>query len=237
MNPLVGMALAEGMNMGSRMLHRRDMMNQVPDRNNVRNYNDKLTDKFEDYVNDKNLNVIPKVAVQYNSPELAEILETYVDTFLEKAMGSGYKAIVSEAKKNGADAKKLREMKGQMMSQYHTDKEGNGIDILSDKYIKRLKKEKKVDLIERLEGISENVKENYASRLTNEAIGNLVSDHDRLDLSKHLGKAFDKYHWEHEDSHITRNVSTQIKHYQALLLGDNKSLKGVGYTQKKEKKK
>ena len=42
MNPLVGMALAEGMNMGSRMLHRRDMMNQVPDRNNVRNYHDKL---------------------------------------------------------------------------------------------------------------------------------------------------------------------------------------------------
>lgn len=82
MNPLVGMALAEGMNMGSRMLHRRDMMNQVPDRNNVRNYYDKLTDKFEDYVNDKKLDVIPKVAVQYNSPELAEILENK-DKFLQ----------------------------------------------------------------------------------------------------------------------------------------------------------
>jgi hypothetical protein len=171
--------------------------------------------------------------------QLTNILETYVDSFLGKAMGKGFNETIAHAKKEGADKEELRELKSQLMGRYHTDEEGRPQNILGEKYIKSLKGKKKIDLIDRLRGVSENLSQSYSSHLQQKAIGGMFSEEDRLDFAKYISPKFKKKGWVHKHSHITRSVGEQAAHYSHLIRGAGESLNKSGYkhTMPKEEKK
>ncbi|MDP3698434.1 MAG: hypothetical protein Q8R47_02510 [Nanoarchaeota archaeon] len=175
--------------------------------------------------------------------KLAEILDTYADTFLQQAMGSGFKKAMDHAQKeNKMDKKELRELKGQFMGQFHFDDEGNPQNILSDSYIKRLKGKKKVELIDELKNMSERVKKSYNIFLNKKALEGILSEEDRTDMAKYLTPIFEERGFKHKKTHIMRSVGEQQAHYGALLAGNpENSLQQAGYKaikyQKKEKDK
>lgn len=175
--------------------------------------------------------------------KLAEILETYTDTFLQKAMGKGYQEIIDYAKhEDGLDKKALREFKGQLMSRYYSEDGEHPTNILTEHHIKSLKGKKKVELISRLQAIGNKTKDIYASTLRQKALEGLFSDEkDRLEMAKYIKPIFKERGWKHKHAHITRDVDTQTQHYSTLLVGAGDKLREVGYTpikyEKKEDKK
>lgn len=178
-----------------------------------------------------------------NEDKLAEILETYVDTFLQKAMGSAFTKTIEHAVKDAKlNKKELRELKGELMSQYHFDDRGNPINILSEENLKKLKGKKKLDLIDELRNISERVKNSYTSYLHGKALEGLLSEDDRLDMAKYLTPVFEERGFKHKTPHIMRSVREQQSHYMALLSGNPENqLQRAGYKpikyEKKEKDK
>ena len=175
--------------------------------------------------------------------KLAEILDTYADTFLQNAMGSGFKRTIEHAEKEGKlNKKELRELKGQLMGRFHFDDEGNPQNILSDLYIKLLKGKKKLELIDELRGLSEKVKKSYTIFLHTKALEGILSEDDRLDMAKYISPIFEERGFKHKKPHIMRSVREQQAHYGALLSGNPESqLQQAGYKatkyQKKEKDK
>ncbi len=174
--------------------------------------------------------------------KLTQILETYTDTFLQKAMGDNFKKTMEHAEKEGKLSKKdLRELKGQLMGMYHTDDNGRPVNILSEEFIKRLKGKKKLDLIDELRGISENVKKSYTGHLQQKALEGLLTEEDRLDMAKYISPIFEERGLKHKKPHIMRSAEEQASHYGALLQGATETLiKKAGYEpikyQKKDKK-
>ena len=175
--------------------------------------------------------------------KLAEILETYTDTFLQKAMGDKYKNTLEHAGKDSKlNKKELRELKGQLMGQFHTDDEGRPQNILSDQYIKQLKGKKKIELVDELRDMSERVKKSYSRFLQHKALEGILSEDDRLDMAKYITPIFEERGFKHKKPHIMRTVTEQQSHYGALLAGNpENSLQQAGYKamkyQKKEKDK
>ncbi len=186
--------------------------------------------------------------------KLAEILETYTDTFLKKVMGKGFKDTVAHfeevTKEQNKDKdegelqkilkKELRELKGQLMSKYYSEDGKTGKNILTEEYIKSLKGKKKVDLIDKLKSIGEMSTKLYVSNLVNKATEGLISEDDRLDIAKYLTPIFKERGWQHKKPHITRNADEQANHYSQLLGGSGDELKKAGYKplkveEKKEK--
>jgi len=174
--------------------------------------------------------------------KLAEILDTYANSFLQIAMGSSFKKTVEHAEKEAKLSKKeLRELKGQLMGQFHIDDQGNPQNILSDQYIKGLKGKKKIELVDELRGMSEKVKESYSSFLHDKALEGLLSEDDRVEMAKYITPIFEERGFKHKKAHIMRNVREQQSHYGVLLAGNPESIlqkngyKAVKY-QKKEKK-
>jgi hypothetical protein len=170
---------------------------------------------------------------------LTKILETYVDSFLEKAMGKSFKETITHAKKEGADEETLRELKSQLMGQYHTDEDNRPQNILGEKYIKSLKGKKKIDLVDHLRSMSKNISESYSSHLQQKVIRGMFSEEDRLDMAKYIGPKFKKKGWTHKNSHVTRSVGDQATHYMHLIKGAGENLTQSGYkhTMPKEEKK
>jgi len=176
--------------------------------------------------------------------KLAEILETYTDTFLQKAMGDKYKKTMEHAGKEGKlNKKELRQFKGQLMGMFYKDEKGNPINILDDENLKELKGKKKLDLIEELRDLSEGVKKGYTSFLQQKAMEGLISEDDRLDLAEYITPVFQERGLKHKNLHITRTAQEQALHYQLLLKGANNVLveklgyKTLKYEKKEEKKK
>lgn len=169
--------------------------------------------------------------------KLTEIIETYVDTFLEKAIGKPYKDMIKSAKDEGASEKDLRNFKQTLLDNYLRDSEGNRIPLLNERYIKSLKKRKKIELIGELQGISEKMKETYTIHLLNKATGELFSEDDRSDMAEYITPKFKKQGWKHGDPHVFRSVQEQEKHYSALLSGAGEKLKKAGYKIIKDKEK
>ncbi|MBI2669109.1 hypothetical protein HYX14_04675 [Candidatus Woesearchaeota archaeon] len=175
--------------------------------------------------------------------KLAEILETYTDSFLQKAIGDGYKDYLAHAKDLKLDKKDLREMKGQLLAKYHLDDEGRGINILSESNIKALKGRKKVHLITQLQQIGERTKRGYASHLQQAAIDGLIGEDDHLELAKYITPIFQERGLKHDKPHVMRSVNEQAAHYQLLLQGNTEALKKeahykpIKYEKKEEKDK
>lgn len=174
-----------------------------------------------------------------NEDKLAEILETYTDTFLQEAMGSAFTKTMEHAKKEGKlNKKELRELKGELMSQYFFDDRGNPINILSEENIKDLKGKKKLELIDELRNISEKVKNSYTIYLHSKALEGLLSEDDRLDMAKYITPIFEERGFKHKTPHIMRSVRKQQQHYTALLSGNPENqLQRAGYKPVKYEKK
>ena len=169
--------------------------------------------------------------------KLTEILEAYTNSFLEKAIGKRFKDTVDHAKSEGLDDKAIRELKGQLLSTYLADDEGRTVNILSDQYIKELKGNKKVRLIEHLRSLGERSVSGYSRHLVQKALDGIIVEEDRVDMVKYISPIFKEKGWKHKYSHITRTVEQQAQHYGALLQGAGDILKKSGYkVMKKEEK-
>jgi len=169
--------------------------------------------------------------------KLTEILETYVDSFLDKAMGKKFTETIKHAKKNGLKDKDLRELKGQLLGRYTTDSEGNFNNVLSESYIKKLKGKKKIALIEELKTVSEDMRDKYTMNLHGMALDGLISEEDRLDMAKYIGPKFSAKNWKHKDKdHIMHSAVKQAGHYSMLMKGMGEQLQKNGYKITKEEK-
>tara|TARA_Y100000310_G_scaffold343592_1_gene451988 strand:+ start:1974 stop:2801 length:828 start_codon:yes stop_codon:yes gene_type:complete len=173
-----------------------------------------------------------------DTDQLASILESYVDTFLQHALGDKFKKIMGRAekkakKKEGELTKKskvaLRELKGQLMSQFYSEDGKTGKNILTDSYLKSLEGKKKVDLIGKLQQIAQGSQEMYTGWLQGKAIGDLFSEDDRYEFSEHIGDRFESAGWSHKKDHVHRTVDTQSQTYQHLLSGSADKLKKMGF--------
>jgi hypothetical protein len=180
--------------------------------------------------------------------KLADILETLTDTFMKKAHPGYDKALEhmkKKAQKEGKklDKKALRELKGAMLSQqYLLNDEGNGPgdNILSESYLKGLKKKNKLQLIERLEGLSQKLIRGYVGITVTKMQDGWFDDHkDRVSLADYLDPVFKARGWKNDRSGIYRSATQQIQSYKGLMSGDAETLGNVGYTplsRQKEKK-
>lgn len=171
--------------------------------------------------------------------KLTEILESYTDTFLQNAMGKyKYKDVLARAEKGGKLNKEdLRKFKGILFGSYHADEEGKSLNILNEQYIKGLKGKKKIELIAELQGISEKVKEGYTSHLHQEAIKELITDEDRVDLADYIRPIFKERGWKHKEDHVLRQAEVQATHYGVLLHNAADQLRKFGYKAVKHEKK
>ena len=162
--------------------------------------------------------------------KLMEIMESYVDTFLQQAIGKGgYQEILKHAQEEGADKKTIRDIKSSLLGRFHADEQGRAPDILGDKYIKQMKGRKKVELIDQLRNLAESGKKGYASHLLHKATEGLLDEDDRLDMAKYITPRFKKEGWKHKIPHVARPVELQAQHYAALLQGAGDQLKQGGY--------
>jgi hypothetical protein len=169
-----------------------------------------------------------------NEDQLAKILETYVDTFLQKAMGKKFDKLLKSAKKHGVEDKDLREVKGELMSKYYSEDGRSPTNILGDKYLKGLKDKKKIDLIDKLRSIGDRTKQMYVMNLANDASSNFFHEDDRSELADYLTPVFKKAGFKHDKPHIMRTAAEQAKHYGTLLSGGHKDLQDEhGYKFKK----
>lgn len=171
--------------------------------------------------------------------KLAEILETYADTVLQKAMGDKFKKTMEHAEKEGKlNKKELRKFKGQLMGMFYKDERGNPINILDDENLKDLKEKKKLDLIDELREMSEGVKKSYTNFLQQKAMEGLISEDDRLEMAKYITPIFQERGLKHQNPHITRSAAEQASHYGVLLHGGTETLmKQAGYKPLKHEKK
>ncbi len=171
-----------------------------------------------------------------DSNKLTDILEMYVDTFLQKAMGDKFKTTMKKAEGKKLSKKDIRELKGQLMGKYHTDEEGNPVNILSEAYINRLKGKKKIELIEELKGLSKTIQESYSRHLQGEALEGVISEDDRFDMADYIEPIFKKKGLTHKKHHLLRSAREQAMHYGLLLQGASETLvKKAGYKPFKEK--
>jgi hypothetical protein len=161
--------------------------------------------------------------------KLTEILEAYVDEFLQKAMGNKFSDTLAHAEAEGLDKEAIRKIKGQLFGKYTADEEGKYMNILDDKFIKGLKGKKKIDIVEQLQGISDRTKKTYALNLTKKAIEGLITEDDHLDLAKYVKPKFDKAGFVHDNHPLTMPMENVMLEYQFLLQGESKELKGRGY--------
>ncbi len=174
--------------------------------------------------------------------KLADILEAYTDTFLQKAIGSNYKKTIEHAQKEAKlDKKDLRELKGTLLGRYLPSQRGQQLNILHEQYIKGLKGKKKVELVKKLQELSQLNVGSYTEHLHSSALEGLLSEDDRTDLAKYISPIFEERGWKHKKAHIMRTAEEQTGHFSALLQANNEALKKAGYKvtkyQKKEKDK
>jgi len=169
--------------------------------------------------------------------KLAQIMESYADTFLEKAMGKKFKDVIEDAKKNGAKDKDLRDIKGQLLGRYFTDDQGNPINIMNETYIKRnLKGKKKVEIIHRLKDISTKLERSYDSHLHQKALEGVITEEDRPHIAPYIRPIFEQKGFKHEKDHSLRPAMEQLQHYQLFLAGAGEELQKLGYKTIRKKK-
>ncbi|MBW2996529.1 hypothetical protein KY332_04485 [Candidatus Woesearchaeota archaeon] len=167
--------------------------------------------------------------------KITEILEKYVDTFLEKVHGKEFKEMIAAAEEDGLSKEEIREMKGQEFQRYHRgEKAGETIEnILDEKYIKKLKGKKKMELIEELKEIAANSQKMYAMYLIHKAGEHLIEPTDKFNLHKYTTPIFEKAGFEHEDSPLTRSPFDVANDYAAFIRGFDMSQ--IGYKRRKVK--
>ncbi|MBT3297967.1 hypothetical protein HN385_03520 [archaeon] len=174
--------------------------------------------------------------------DIAKILESYVDTFLQKALGDKFNKHMEQAKKEGIKGKDLRKLKGSLMGMYHTDERGNPINILEDNYINKLKGKKKIKLISELQNLGSKIVQGYTSHLKDKALEGLISEDDRLDMATYITPVFNSRGMKPADPFLTKSATEQSRDYGILLQGGSNILQEkLGYEvikpeQKKEKK-
>ena len=167
--------------------------------------------------------------------QLTNMLEKYVDVFLQKAMGEKFKEAMEKAKADGLSEEDIRKMKGNLFQNYHIDPEtGKSLNILDESYIKKLKGKKKIELLKHLRGVAEQSKKMYATFLNLKATEHLIEPTDIADLHEYTTPKFEKAGFEHSDHPLTRKALDLANDYATLLSG--RDLSEREYKRIKEKK-
>ncbi len=173
-----------------------------------------------------------------NEDDIAKILESYVDTFLQKAMGDKFKKHIDQAKKEGIKDEELRKLKGALMGMYHTDEQGRPVNVFEDKYLKKFKGKKKIKLAGELQKLGGELVQGYTSHLKDKALEGLVSEEDRLDMATYVTPVFNDRGLKPENSFLTKSVAEQARDYGFLLQGRSDILQQkLGYDASKPQKK
>jgi len=166
--------------------------------------------------------------------KIGEIMEKYVDSFLQKAVGKKYDEALKLARKDKLDKDQLRKLKSNFFDQYYrTDR--NSPSILSEENFKTYKGKTKLQMIGELEKIANSNLKGYSGYLASKAQSPLVHEHDIPHMAKYITPIFKKAGFEPKDPHLTQDVQSLYNSYATLLTGG--SLGELGYKRIKEEKK
>lgn len=168
--------------------------------------------------------------------KLAEVMETYVDSFLEHAV-NGYKDRISHAESEGATKEEIRALKDQLMSKYHVGKDGRPIPILDPRAIKELASREmtRLDLVDHLKQMGERTKNRYVQVLMSDSYSGLLGEGDELDMAKYLAPKLTDAGLESHDSLATKSIHELVDHYSKLVRGNKEELRQIGYKTLKKK--
>jgi len=166
--------------------------------------------------------------------KLTEILEKYVDTFLEKAMREKFKKHMEAAEKEGLSKEDIRKIKGRLFANYHRDEKGNPIDILDESYVRELKGKRKIDLIQQLKTIAQASKKTYSQFLIGRMTSPLMDEYDITEMHEYITPLFKKAGFEPEEHHLTKAAPELYGAYATLLRGGD--ISKLGYKRLKEEK-
>ncbi len=173
-----------------------------------------------------------KVSGNYDKVEddelLKEIIESYVDTFLEGAATEKLEKAMRIAEEKGLSKEDIQKMKGNLFAQYHMTERG-ALNPLSDDFIKRLKGKTKIEIIAELSGLANTSINLYSQFLTNKATYDIFDSDDQIDLAEHYAPRFEKEGWKHDDHILTHTYDKLISSIQHLLTGNGKELEKAGY--------
>jgi hypothetical protein len=162
---------------------------------------------------------------------LLNIIEKYVDTFLEAEFGKEYTDRMQMLKEEGADAEAIRDEKARMFGRFYHDEQGNPINILKKNYIKKLKGKRKKDIVSELQNIVEGQTKIYAGYLMGDLTGELIIDEERSKFAKHIKKKFDKK-YDPDAPYSSKHVNKLKGEYGLLITKDEPELKKRGYKPK-----
>ena len=159
------------------------------------------------------------------------MLETYVDTFLEKVMKGKFKTSLGEAEAQGASKEKIREMKGMLFSHYVADDQGNPVNPLNPQFINQLKGRSKVELINSLRNISQQTVGGYARFWIANVGRDLIKHEDHGEVAPYVQQKMKESGFMHDDPHyhITKNALQLATEYGHLLTGNLQPLQRAGY--------
>ncbi|MCK4521110.1 MAG: hypothetical protein KAU20_00930 [Nanoarchaeota archaeon] len=169
--------------------------------------------------------------------DILSILELYVDKFLEKAMGNKFKEALEHAKEESLSDDDIRDMKNTFIANYLRDERGNPIIYLNKDEAKKHKGKTKMEMIEHLRGMGEEIVKSYHSYLTKKATEGLIKHYDIPDLAKHVKPKFEDAGFKPDDHYLTKSHARLEAEYSALLKGAGETLQKFGYKKiTKEKK-
>ncbi|MBI2575467.1 hypothetical protein HYV82_06305 [Candidatus Woesearchaeota archaeon] len=146
--------------------------------------------------------------------DVASVIESYVDTFIEKALnGSKFKEAIEYAKAKGASPEEIRKLKGEFFSNYHRTEQG-ALNPLDANQLKKWRGKSRAKLEAHLRQLQGNTVQLYAQHMESEAYGKIFNVYDRASLAKHLEPIFEKaglIHDEHEKTLVTRSVDQMVQ--------------------------
>ena len=150
--------------------------------------------------------------------QVTEVMEAYVDKFLEHATGvdEPLKEMMEAAKKRGLSDEDLRELKGSMFARYHTEQDGNYLNPLDKGIIKDLTGKTKLDLKTYLSVAADNSLKKYNNLLSKAARNLLVKEKDFTKLVEVMDEEF-KDLYEHDTDLILKEHHELVRDYSTHL--------------------
>lgn len=174
-----------------------------------------------------------------NRKDIEDILEKYVDTFLESHFNAPmFKEKLKEAKARGLSKKDIRKMKSNLFKQYLADKNGKPIDIdvFSDQYINDYMGKSKMKIRSELKQLASWNTNGYQGHLFGKATGNLIKQHDEAKMSKYLRPIFERSGLKHKDDLLVKDFRTLSRDYATYLSTGDMSEHGYKTHPKTKKK-
>ncbi len=152
---------------------------------------------------------------------IAEVLEKYVDGFLERVLKPEDLAAHRKIGERMPD-KERRAMKGMLFGHYFRDEEGRPINILDEQQLKKLGEKTKIEIIQYLrESLGKDTVNKYTNFWISQATRDLIKQEDHGHFVPYIKEKMKEAGLEHPDEHYhaTRDVPLLRQEYSLLLGG------------------